>query len=172
MFESVSGGPAIADVPGSMGRLIAFPPFQVDAANEQLWRDGEAVPLRPKSFALLRYLAERPGQLVTKDELLDALWPRTHVTDDGWSAEFRIPLRVLRFPSLPVQAWDFQANRYISAKQESDDWAYFSRTLGGEVSHYGKLDGLEGLHERTPLELRPFLVGRVRRRDPRSEERV
>src|SRR5262245_20668510 len=64
-----------------MGRLIAFPPFQVDAANEQLWRAGEAVPLRPKSFALLRYLAERPGQLVTKDELLDALWPRTHVTD-------------------------------------------------------------------------------------------
>jgi DNA-binding response OmpR family regulator len=53
-----------------MGRVISFPPFRVDAANELLWRGGEAVPLRPKSFALLRYLAERPGQLVTKDELL------------------------------------------------------------------------------------------------------
>jgi hypothetical protein len=91
---------------------------------------------------------------------------RTHVTEHGWSAEFRIPFRILRFPSLPVQAWDFQANRYISGRQESDDWAYFPRSLGGEVSHYGRLDGLEGLHERTPLELRPFLVGRVRRRDP------
>src|SRR5262245_23165530 len=64
-----------------MGRVISFPPFQVDAANERLSRDGAALPLRPQSFALLCYLAERPGQLVTKDELLDALWPGTHVTD-------------------------------------------------------------------------------------------
>jgi len=64
-----------------MGRLITFPPFRVDAANELLWRDADAIPLRPKSFALLRYLAERPGQLVTKDELLEAVWPDTHVTD-------------------------------------------------------------------------------------------
>ena len=91
---------------------------------------------------------------------------RTHVTENGWTAEFRIPLRVLRFPTLPVQSWDFQVNRYISGRQESDDWAYFPRSLGGEVSHYGRLDGLEGLRERTPLELRPFVVGRVRRRDP------
>jgi DNA-binding winged helix-turn-helix (wHTH) protein/tetratricopeptide (TPR) repeat protein len=64
-----------------VSRLITFPPFQVDAANERLWRDADPIPLRPKSFALLRYLAERPGQLVTKDELLDAVWPETHVTD-------------------------------------------------------------------------------------------
>ncbi len=91
---------------------------------------------------------------------------RTDVTDHGWSAEFRIPLRVLRFPALPVQSWDFQASRYISGKQENDDWAYFPRSVAGEVSHYGRLDGLEGLEEKTPMEFRPFLVGRVRRRDP------
>ena len=88
------------------------------------------------------------------------------MTDHGWSAEFRIPLRVLRFPALPVQSWDFQASRYISGKQENDDWAYFPRSVAGEVSHYGRLDGLEGLEEKTPMEFRPFLVGRVRRRDP------
>ena len=91
---------------------------------------------------------------------------RTSVREDGWSAEFRIPLRVLRFPSLPVQSWDFQASRYISEKQEHDDWAYFPRSVAGEVSHYGRLERLEGLEEKNPLELRPFLVGRVRRRDP------
>ena len=91
---------------------------------------------------------------------------RTDVTDHGWTAEFRIPLRILRFPSLPVQSWDFQASRYISMKQENDDWAYFPRSVAGEVSHYGRLDGLEGLREKMPLELRPFVVARVRRRDP------
>ena len=97
------------------------------------------------------------------DENWDA---STDVTAHGWTAEFRIPLRILRFPTLPVQSWDFQANRYVSLKQESDDWAYYPRSVGGEVSHYGRLDDLVGLHERTPLELRPFVVGRLRRRDP------
>jgi hypothetical protein len=91
---------------------------------------------------------------------------RTNVRADGWSAEFRIPLRILRFPTRDVQSWDFQATRYTSNKQEADDWAYFPRTAGGEVSHYGRLDDLRGLRERTEFELRPFAVGRVRRRDP------
>jgi hypothetical protein len=90
---------------------------------------------------------------------------QTFVTDTGWSAEFRIPLRILRFPTAPVQSWDFQASRFISARQEQDDWAYFPRSVAGEVSHYGRLDDLRGLHEQAPLELRPFVLGRVRRRD-------
>jgi hypothetical protein len=97
------------------------------------------------------------------DENWDAA---THVTERGWTAEFLIPLRILRFPTRPVQSWDFQASRYISARQEQDDWAYYPRTMGGAVSHYGRLDDLEWLEERTPLELRPFVVGRLRRRDP------
>src|SRR5712671_5450028 len=53
----------------------------LDPANARLWRAGTVVSLRPKSFAVLAYLAERPGQLVTKDELLAAVWPDTAVTD-------------------------------------------------------------------------------------------
>jgi hypothetical protein len=97
------------------------------------------------------------------DENWDAA---TRVTERGWTAEFRIPLHILRFPALPVQSWDFQASRYVSARQEQDDWAYYPRTQGGAVSHYGRLDDLENLKEQTPLELRPFVVGRLRRRDP------
>jgi DNA-binding winged helix-turn-helix (wHTH) protein/tetratricopeptide (TPR) repeat protein len=51
-----------------------FPPFRLDKANATLWRNDQAVPLRPKSFATLCYLIERRGHLVTKDELLDAVW--------------------------------------------------------------------------------------------------
>ncbi len=41
--------------------------------------------LRPKTAAVLRYLAERGEQLVSRDELLDAIWPGTHVTENGLS---------------------------------------------------------------------------------------
>jgi hypothetical protein len=84
---------------------------------------------------------------------------RTHIGETGWTAEFRIPLRILRFPTRAVQSWDFQANRYISSRQESDNWAYVPRSTAGEVSHYGRLDDLRGLEERTPIEFRPFVVG-------------
>ncbi len=60
---------------------IIFPPFRLDTVNQRLWRDEQAIPLTPKAFALLQYLLEHPGQLVTKEELLNALWPETYVTD-------------------------------------------------------------------------------------------
>ena len=42
---------------------------------------GAAVSLRPKTFALLAYLAGQPGRLLTKDELIEAVWPDVTVTD-------------------------------------------------------------------------------------------
>lgn len=64
-----------------MSLTIRFPPFLLDAESGQLWRGTDPIPLRPKAYAVLRHLAERPGRLVTKDELLDAVWPGTHVSD-------------------------------------------------------------------------------------------
>lgn len=60
---------------------LAFGSFLLDAADARLWHDGRAVPLRPRAFDLLRVLAERAGQLVTKDELLDAVWGTRFVTE-------------------------------------------------------------------------------------------
>src|SRR5882724_3500129 len=60
-----------------------FPPFRLDIVNQCLWRgDGAAevrVLLAPRAFDVLRYLVEHPGRLVTHDELLEALWPKTYV---------------------------------------------------------------------------------------------
>src|SRR5262249_48803934 len=66
---------------GTVPPLIAFPPFTLDPARELLSRGGEVVSLRPKAFAVLRYLAERPGELVTKENLLEAVWTGTFVSD-------------------------------------------------------------------------------------------
>ena len=51
-----------------------FGPFRLDTVNECLWRGKQAVALKPKAFAVLRYLVEHPGRLVSKNELLDAVW--------------------------------------------------------------------------------------------------
>jgi DNA-binding winged helix-turn-helix (wHTH) protein/tetratricopeptide (TPR) repeat protein len=58
--------------------------FWIDRESLRLWRshasgEDERVRLTPKSFDVLRYLAENPGRLVTHDELLEALWPGVHV---------------------------------------------------------------------------------------------
>src|SRR5262245_27295956 len=60
---------------------VFFSPFRVDLHNEQLWREDDAIALRPKTFAVLRYLVEHARELVTKDALLDAVWAGTIVSD-------------------------------------------------------------------------------------------
>ena len=45
--------------------------------------DGAEVPLRPKSFALLRLLVENPGRLVDRDAIMEAVWPGVTVGDES-----------------------------------------------------------------------------------------
>src|SRR2546426_751145 len=58
-----------------------FGAFRLDLAHTCLWRGEEALRLPPKVFAVLYYLVTHPDRLVTKDELLDAVWPATAVSD-------------------------------------------------------------------------------------------
>ena len=103
--------------------------------------------------------------------------PRSPTPTHGYCVEFRIPLSVLRFSALPVQDWGFQVRRFIDARQETDDWAFFPRSAGNYVPLFGRLDDLRGLPPRRPLELRPFVLGRARhrarrRRTPTLDARV
>ncbi len=66
--------------------VIQFFPFRLDLTDEQLWRGSERIPLPPKPFAILRYLVEHPDQLVTKKELLTAVWPGIYVDERGLTA--------------------------------------------------------------------------------------
>lgn len=60
-----------------------FGPFLADRASYRLLRDGEPVALTPKLLDLLLFFVEHPGVLVTKEELLDAVWPNANVTDNA-----------------------------------------------------------------------------------------
>jgi DNA-binding winged helix-turn-helix (wHTH) protein len=60
---------------------FAFDRFVLDPVAGRLYGRSGALPLTPKACALLEYLASNAGRLLTKRELLDALWPRAYVTD-------------------------------------------------------------------------------------------
>ena len=62
-------------------RQFVFAPFRLDPVSQQLWRNEELIPLRPKLFAVLRHLLEHAGRLVTRDELRAAAWPATVVSE-------------------------------------------------------------------------------------------
>ena len=59
----------------------AAEPVWLDLEHEQLRRGDKAQHLRPKSFALLRYLVAHPGRVLSKDELVEAVWPKTAISD-------------------------------------------------------------------------------------------
>jgi DNA-binding winged helix-turn-helix (wHTH) protein len=70
--------------------VLSFPPFRLDVADQRLWKDGRELRLRPKPFAILCYLTQHPRRLVTRSEVVDAVWGRiamceslvrTHVRD-------------------------------------------------------------------------------------------
>ena len=68
-------------MPVSPSRQLYFPPYRLDPTNACLWRGTKAIHLTPKALAVLECLAERPDQLVTKDDLLERVWPGTMVGD-------------------------------------------------------------------------------------------
>ena len=59
----------------STQRRIIFGRFVLDLARGTLVIDGRDIPLRPTTFSVLTYLAERSGQRVSTDEILESVWP-------------------------------------------------------------------------------------------------
>ena len=70
---------------------LYFGPFRLERAK-RLWHGNQMIGVRPRPLAVLRYLAERPGQLVTSQELLRRLWPGIYVT----KTVLRVCVRELR----------------------------------------------------------------------------
>src|SRR5215831_11519033 len=58
-----------------------FADFRLDPDHACLWRGTQPIVLTPKAFDVLQYLVTHPDRLVTKDTLLDAVWPETAVSE-------------------------------------------------------------------------------------------
>jgi eukaryotic-like serine/threonine-protein kinase len=63
--------------------IYDFDGFQIDVSERVLKRGGELIPLAQKSFDILFLLVERQGGIVTKDELLEKIWPGTFVEESN-----------------------------------------------------------------------------------------
>lgn len=60
---------------------LRFGPFRWDAVNRLVLREGSEIPLPPRVMAVLECLIERPGQVISRQELIDRVWRDAFVTD-------------------------------------------------------------------------------------------
>jgi DNA-binding winged helix-turn-helix (wHTH) protein/tetratricopeptide (TPR) repeat protein len=78
-------------------QAFSFGPYRLDRTG--LTARNRSIRLTPKSLAVLRFLLEHPGQLVTKDELFAAVWPETTVSDAALVTCIQEIRRALRDPA-------------------------------------------------------------------------
>ena len=94
------------------------------------------------------------------DDSWDAVWDgKVSVDEQGWTAEFRIPFRELRFSSSEDMQWGFMVYRELPRfDNELSVWNHWSQQDNGFVSNYGVLDGLRNIEMDNPLYVSPFMV--------------
>ncbi len=92
----------------------------------------------------------------------DGAWDvATQVGDYGWSAEFSIPFRTLRFPNKSVQMWGVNFQRNIKHNNEVAYWAKLPRQFNlYKVSMAGTLEGLEVPNPKN-LKIMPYVLGQT-----------
>ena len=98
----------------------------------------------------------------------DGAWQvRTAISDVGWSAEFAIPFRTIRYPARALQAWGVNFQRNIRRRNETSYWAPLPRQYNlYRVSMAGQLTGLSAPVGITRnLQVTPYMVGEVVTRD-------
>ena len=73
-IASASAATMDAPAPASLPPRVDLGRVQVDLAGHRLLRDGKPVPIKPKAFELLAFLLRNPGQVFTRDQLLEHVW--------------------------------------------------------------------------------------------------
>src|SRR5580704_14866368 len=72
--------------------LYQFGPFQLEPTEQLLLRDSQPVSLTPKAFELLLFLVQNQGRLLTKEQIMQAIWPESFVEE----ANLTVWISVLR----------------------------------------------------------------------------
>src|SRR6266403_5825040 len=91
---------------GAIHRKLRFGPFELSIGERVLRRDGQVLPLGDRALDILIYLADRPGEVIAKQELIDHVWSNVTVEEGslrGHVAAIRKALRDGQF-----------GNRYIA----------------------------------------------------------
>jgi DNA-binding winged helix-turn-helix (wHTH) protein len=136
--------------------MLRFGRFELDPINCRLLREGCKVALKPRTFELLLYLAQNPGRLIRKEELLEHVWSAQILSDSvlsntvaqlrkarGQGAHAREPIETLygrgyRFHALvetatPAAAVETQPSTQLGAVRWSRLCTYAAGRAAGEL---------------------------------------
>lgn len=92
----------------------------------------------------------------------DGMWEGSAaVTETGWTAELRLPLRLLRFPEAPEQLWGFHVRREIARTFEQVDSVVIPREAHALVSRFGELRSMKDVRHGSQFTITPYLASRV-----------
>ncbi|MEQ9466363.1 MAG: DUF5916 domain-containing protein [Ekhidna sp.] len=93
------------------------------------------------------------------DSTWDPIWYlRTSVDDQGWIAEFKIPLSQLRFANKENHTWGIQFTRRIFREEERSTWQPVDPNAPGWVHLFGELNGIKGIKPQKQLEIQPYVL--------------
>ena len=97
----------------------------------------------------------RGGSGVSIDYSPDFIWDSDgEVTEDGWTAELRIPYVSLRFPPTEVQSWGINVSREVKRKGFKQSWAPLTKNVSNTLSQSGHLVGLTDLRPKRLVEVK------------------
>lgn len=110
-----------------MNHFYEFATFRVDTEKRLLWKDGQAIRLKPKAFDTFLFLLENRHKIVTKDEIISAVWDGTAVSDDSLTQQISQLRKVLDdkehlfIATVPGIGYEFVAEvRQINPPAEND----------------------------------------------------
>ena len=86
---------------------------------------------------------------------------KSRIDEEGWTAEFRIPLSQLRYSNKEIQEWGIQFTRYDFKHQERSIWRYITQNTAGWVSNFGKLEGIKGIKPQKRIEIQPYILAQA-----------
>jgi predicted ATPase len=137
-----------------------FGSFELQPDNRRLLKDGATISLRPRAFDLLAALIDRAGHLVTKDELLDRVWPKMVVEEAALHVQVSALRKVLGADAittvsgrgyqftLPVTTGDGEANR---ASRSKHNLPYQLTSFVGREQEIAQLEELVTAHRLVTL---------------------
>src|SRR6201998_4135525 len=75
--------------------IFRFADVELDESNFSVTKADKVLPLEPKVFKVLQFMLHNPGRVVTKDELLDAVWSDTSVSESSLTRSVAVLRRLL-----------------------------------------------------------------------------
>ena len=95
------------------------------------------------------------------DDSWNPIWyTRTHVDEEGWTAELKIPFSQIKFSQQEEQVWGLQSTRRFFREEERSLWQRKPIDQPGWVSEFGELHGLRNIEPQKQLEIQPYTVAK------------